>query len=234
MNRYKVNDIEEIVWEFHKESIPTHRYASFDYCFNYFQNSTAEILEINIEKSCLELAFYLASWGMLRGSSFLLQKSIKHYEILIKYIIELKKTNHKIWEIDVHNYDENSIQIILEVYKNITKLVIQNNKSRHLVLTTKIMLGVFGCIPAFDKYFTGTFKEICRNLPSKSGFSSINEKNLIHIKNFYEANKEDIENLMDKIFTIDFNTGKFTKIKYTRSKIIDMYGFNKRFHKSHN
>ena len=52
---------------------PTERYASFDYCFNYFQsykeagNQSALIDLANIQTSCLQLAFYLASWGMFRG-----------------------------------------------------------------------------------------------------------------------------------------------------------------------
>jgi len=235
MNIYKVNDLENVVLKlFRKECTPTHRYASFDYCFNYFQNSPVDLLEVDIEKSCLELAFYLASWGMLRGSSFLLKKSIKHYEPLIKYIIQLKKSNHNIWKIDANNYDSDSIQTILEVYKNITNLIMENDKSkRHLVLTTKIMLGVFGCIPAFDQYFTDTFREICKNFPNYNGFRSVNKTNLMHIKEFYNANKEDIENLRNNIYTIDFNTGKFTKTKYTRAKIIDMYGFAKGFYQKY-
>ena len=72
---------------------PLARYASFDYCFNYFQekHKNGEIKTIvkdskNIQLSCLQLGFYLASWGMYRGSTFLLQKSVKIFEPLIKYI----------------------------------------------------------------------------------------------------------------------------------------------------
>jgi hypothetical protein len=65
-----------------------HRYASFDYCYNYFYsfysagkiNSIAD--ENNIEMSCLQLGFYLASWGMLRASSIRLQRSINYYSPL--------------------------------------------------------------------------------------------------------------------------------------------------------
>jgi hypothetical protein len=45
-----------------------HRYKSWDNCFQAF--SVSKQLEIQV----LELAFYLASWGMYRGSSGLLQK----------------------------------------------------------------------------------------------------------------------------------------------------------------
>ena len=63
---------------------PDARYASFDYCFNYFQafreagNVGAIAEPENRELSCLHLGFYLASWGMLRGSAELLQKSARH------------------------------------------------------------------------------------------------------------------------------------------------------------
>lgn len=52
---------------------PDARYASFDYCFNYFQsfrearNIAALASSANLQLSCLHLGFYLASWGMLRG-----------------------------------------------------------------------------------------------------------------------------------------------------------------------
>ena len=60
---------------------PNERSASFDYCFNYFQSFREEdkIGELaepsHMEVSTLQLAFFLASWGMLRGSSFLLERA---------------------------------------------------------------------------------------------------------------------------------------------------------------
>jgi hypothetical protein len=66
------------------------RYSSFDYCYNYFQRT--ENLEDDIEKSCLVLGFYLASWGMLRASSFMLQKSVKYLQPTIQYISSLDKS----------------------------------------------------------------------------------------------------------------------------------------------
>lgn len=231
MNIYRALDFKEVVLDlFHKECSPKHRYASFDYCYNYFQGSTADELEADIEKSCLELSFYLASWGMLRGSSFLLQKSTKYYEPLIRYFIKLKRDNHKIWQIDADSYSGANIQVILEVYNQIRDIVIDNeDNNRHIVLITKIMLGVFGCVPAFDEYFTNTFREICKPLPGRHGFRSVNKSSLDHIKKFYEANKEEIDELHNTIHTLDFTTGEPTNRKYSRAKIIDMYGFAKSF-----
>lgn len=74
----KANDIKETLEGFENFRNPNHRYSSLDYCYNYFLNT--KYLNEDMEKSCLELAFYLDSWGMFRESSFLLQKSAKHFQ----------------------------------------------------------------------------------------------------------------------------------------------------------
>lgn len=117
---------------------PTDRYASFDYCYNYFQNfrlndKIPQIAEPeNLQNSCLHLGFYLASWGMFRPSSFLFQKSIKHYESFIKDIVNFDK---RIWSIDVDSYTEDNMKIILEFYKMIDKTIIPGQE-RSLVIAT--------------------------------------------------------------------------------------------------
>lgn len=86
---------------------PDERYASFDFCYNYFysfykENKLSELAnEKNLHASCLQIGFYLASWGMMRGSSFLLEKSARNYG---KLIIEISKMKPKLWEIDIDNY----------------------------------------------------------------------------------------------------------------------------------
>jgi len=65
-------------------------YASFDYYYNYFLKT--KDLNVDIEKSCLSLGFYLASWRILSGSSFLLQKSVKFLQPTVKYISTLDKS----------------------------------------------------------------------------------------------------------------------------------------------
>jgi hypothetical protein len=71
---------------------PRARYTSFDYCFNYFQSHRegGRLLELlrgdALQLSCLHLGFYLASWGMLRGSSELLQRSVRNFVPLVEVI----------------------------------------------------------------------------------------------------------------------------------------------------
>jgi hypothetical protein len=209
-------DIETIVNKFKSQSNPDDRYTSFDYCYNYFR-TTNDITQ-DIEKSCLVLGFYLASWGMFRGSSFLLQKSVKHFEPTIRYIATLDKS---VWDIDADNYDEKNIQTIIKIYKDI-KFCLINNDNSDLTLITKILLGVFGFIPAFDNYFCNSFRAIS---DGQCGFRKVNVKSLSFIKTFYESNKTTIDRLSAETFTTDFMTGQKTTINYPRAKIIDMYGF---------
>jgi hypothetical protein len=50
---------------------------------------------LGLQLSCLHLSFYLASWGMFRGSSFLLEKSAKFFEPLVRTISSIDaKVSH--------------------------------------------------------------------------------------------------------------------------------------------
>lgn len=212
----KRTDIEIEINKFVAKSNPDERYTSFDYCYNYFLRT--KDLNKDVEKSCLTLGFYLASWGMFRGSSFLLQKSVKHFEPTINYISTLDRS---VWKIDVDSYNDQNIQTIISIYNEIKKCLI-TNKNADLTLTTKILLGVFGFIPAFDNYFCNAFRILTNG---QCGFRKVNKQSLTFIKDFYEANKLTIDNLSEQTFTTDFTTGQKTKINYPKAKIIDMYGF---------
>ncbi|MGG7663587.1 hypothetical protein [Dyadobacter sp. BHUBP1] len=147
LGTHAVTDISQAIGHFRAKSNPQDRYSSFDYCYNYFYTNEDPTNEL--EKSCLVLGFYLASWGMLRGSSFLLEKSAVHFKPLIKYLSTIKRST---WEIDVDFYSTENIEEIIRIYSNVKQLVISNREA-HLTLVTKILLGVFGFIPAFDQYF---------------------------------------------------------------------------------
>ncbi|MFH1769212.1 MAG: hypothetical protein ABH833_00920 [Parcubacteria group bacterium] len=193
---------------------PDERYASFDFCYSYFysfykENKLSELAsENNLQMSCLQIGFYLASWGMMRGSSFLLEKSVRNYKNLV---LAISKMNPRLWEIDVDNYSEENIPLLLDCKQQIiSALGKQNNPSD--ILITKIMLGVFANTPAFDQYFRKGLKVY-----------SFNKKSLLKIKNFYEENRDVFDSF--KIRTFDFLTAKETNIIYTKAKLIDMYGF---------
>ncbi len=80
------------------------RYSSFDYCFNYFRSFQREgrLAELTsrdmLEMSCLQLGFYLASWGMFRGKSQLIRRSMKHYVSVLEAVIS---ADARVWTLDV-------------------------------------------------------------------------------------------------------------------------------------
>ncbi|WP_051962735.1 hypothetical protein [Mesoaciditoga lauensis] len=207
--------IEKSMEKFLSERTPTKRYASFDYCYNYFYsfypNNISNIAsKDNIQTSCFQLGFYLASWGMFRGSSKLLQKSVKYFKPLIRWI---SNADEELWKIDVDSYEDN-FQKIINAAHGIREALKENDNSFNPTetLVTKIMLGVFGNIPALDTYFSNSF-----------GVRTVNEKGLKRIYKFYSQNKEVIDSF--EIHTLDLATGGKTNIKYKKAKIIDMVGF---------
>jgi len=198
----------------HEGLDPTGRYASFDYCYNYFQAFREKALQRELasptymQESCLQIGFYLASWGMFRGRSFLLQKSYKYYEPLIH---EIAHAPVEMWHVDVDNYTTENIDLLLECDKIVNRGIGQG-KTITNTLSTKVMLGVFGNIPAFDRYFRIGL-----------GVHSLNRKALRMISTFYNANKAAIDTY--KITTIDYHSGEKTRRHYPKAKIIDMIGF---------
>lgn len=212
------SNIKSKVEEFKKIAFPDHRYSSFDYCFNYFYKIDSKKANVDIEKACSFLGFYLASWGMFRGSSFLLQKSYKYFIPVVKYISEIDSS---IWDYKPSDFlKENERKNVIKIYEDIKKLIIEDdNQAKTLV--TKIMLGTLGIVPAYDEYFCKTFKKI---EPIKSKFSVFNEDSLIVIGSFYKKNKKEIDTLSQKMKTKKFEDDS-DFLNYPEAKIIDMYGF---------
>ena len=197
---------------------PKERYSSFDYCFNYFQSfkNKNEIADVkNLEASCLHLGFYLASWGMLRGSSFLLEKSIAYLKDIIIFIANFDKN---IWSIDLE-YEKEDIELLLNFKKELIKKFGNNKNKFSDTLITKIMLGVFGNVPAYDNYFKIFLED--------NGFDkTFNKKSLSQLNELYKGSRELIYRQAINTKTFNFLLERKSKLSYTRAKIIDMIGFS--------
>lgn len=202
-------DLDNNIQKYLARRTPDARYASFDYCFNYFQSFRKTgvrslVSPANIQMSCLQLGFYLASWGMLRGSAVLLQQSARS---LIPVLDVVARTETALWDIDAHCYTESNIDRLMELRDRIRG----DRPNMSDILVTKIMLGVFGNVPAFDAYFK-------RGL----GVWTFGRQALRKIGAFYEKNSPQIDGY--RIRTLDFS-GKPTQRNYPRAKIIDMAFF---------
>jgi hypothetical protein len=193
---------------------PDGKPASFDYCYNYFHSfyKAKRIEKLadneNLQISCLQIGFYLASFGMMRGSSQLLGRSVGSFK---KLITAISRMDPKLWEIDLDNYSEETIELLLECKKRITDSLGKENKPTDNMVT-RIMLGVFGNIPTFDQYFKNSFK-----------MKKVTKKSLLKLKEIYEENKSSLNSF--EVHTLDFVTGKETEVVYTRAKLLDIYGY---------
>jgi hypothetical protein len=205
-------DIEANIEAYLAERRPTDRYASFDYCFNHFQAHREEgslpalAKGPGMQLSCLHLGFYLASWGMYRGSTALLQRSLRHLAPVVEVIAD---TPPEVWQADADDYSDGVCTELLELAGRLRRALPDGATD---TLVTKIMLGSFGCVPAFDT-----------NFRKGSGLSAFGRGSLERLGRFYGANRELIDR--HRTPTLDFDTGMPTNRRYTRAKVIDMIFF---------
>jgi hypothetical protein len=121
---------------------PTLRYASYDHCFNYFQDLretnqiASAVSEEKSQLSCLHLGYYLASWGMFRGKAALLRHSSRALLPAVELIVRAPRV---ISETDIDSYDDIRIEATLDVRDEFREVV---PGGRSGALTLKIMLGV--------------------------------------------------------------------------------------------
>lgn len=194
---------------------PDERYTSFDYCHNYFQHARetgdARYLATGgcLEPSCLHLGFFLASWGMFRGGTELLQCSLHTFEPVTEAIANEEDAT---WELDVCDTPDR-IEAILALGH---RLGTAYNVSPTDALVTKTLLGVFGCVPGLDTYFTRAFAM------ERFGQRTLkfNRRSLLEIRAYYVENRAAINS--HRIYTLDFYTGRNSDRRYPPAKLIDM------------
>lgn len=224
-NHHK-DDLLEIFEQIEKRPSANRRYASYDFCYGYFQTHRYHLTE-NMELSCLHLWAYLASWGMLRGSSQLLKEcSMKILSVVVNYIDKLPE---ELWTLDVSKYKsirarKRIIKVFNELKEKLQSIKFEeNNKSISATTTliTKIMIGTLGCIPAFDQNFVLAFKSEF----DECSFTTVDDTALKCIYSFYKDNVSVLQ--FHKHFVIGFNGKPQMGIRYKSAKLIDMYGYHK-------
>jgi hypothetical protein len=144
-----------------------HRYRSWEHCYRYFQQAGGtpwEIIAADPDHAALMLGFYLASWGMYRGSSFLLQFD---YTIHLGVVTALAAQHFEpLWQAEFGSgqNDETLVPVIFKAIGAIREAYrpfAPPSESRQAsdTLVTKVLLGTFGCLPACDTYFIAGFKD---------------------------------------------------------------------------
>ncbi|AFI06204.1 hypothetical protein [Helicobacter cetorum] len=126
------------------------------------------------------------------------------------------------------NYDEKNIEKIINIYKGLEQCFKEQGYNPSKTLITKIMLGVFGNVCAFDSYFCETFKNLYKDHKDpklKCSFASFSQKALLCIRDFYNSYEDVINQYALSQKTRIFNYDNDFLYNYPKTKIIDMFGF---------
>lgn len=211
--------IEVLINKYYEQGQDVHnRYKSWEHCYQFFQKLPPSGSVSEKDLAALHLAFYLASWGMYRGRSFLLQKDYKVHKYAVDVILDPKYSCLR--EVEVKGLSDypRHIDLIFDLNDSIAKAYSDNidtvnntEKSVNVTdtLSTKIILGTLGCTPAYDRYFVaGTrFHGLnCRRF---------NRQSFDELLRFYEI----FENEILEIMVMTKNKG----LEYPVMKLIDMY-----------
>ncbi len=199
-----------------------HRFRSWEHCYSAFYDVIKNKNKPDYDYLALHLAFYLASWGMYRGSSFLLQYDYKvHIEPIKNYILDSKYKD--LCGIEWSEFDGKVLDDKLSLLEDLSNDLreyygkLRNDVSVEDInskvsdtLITKILLGTLGCVPAYDRFF----KKAVRKYNIAAGIYSTNSiKDLVELYKKYEC---DLEKTRKKIIIKNLN------IEYPQMKLLDM------------
>jgi len=164
-------NIAEKIKAYHGVRGPHDRDRSWEHCYQYFRAADAETIGKHRDQAALQLGFYLASWGMYRGSSFLLQYA---YTIHVGAVDSLIESNFSpLWspsfgassnDVALASRILDLCQRIKDVYQPFAKAIDKNVSD---ILLTKVVLGTSGCFPAWDTYFHEGYKHCGFSPPSR-------------------------------------------------------------------
>ena len=208
--------IKKLIRKFHGEMrAEHHRYRSWEHCYRYFRQAGPKAIAADQDHAALHLGFYLASWGMYRGSGFLLRHSYTVHLGVVKEIVDPRFS--ALWECEFGGGDDDTtlvpqicdlISAIRKAYGPFASAAKSGQASDTLV--TKVILGTLGCLPACDRYFIDGFKS------AKFRYSSLTRGFVESVLQFCQENLPD---LRDEQTRIERNGG----IRYPLMKLVDMY-----------
>lgn len=206
----------QLIWDYYNETIQdAHgRYLSWQHCYQAFSENRHRTDEKTLDYLALHLAFYLASWGMYRGSSFLLQKDYKVHIPVVKILQEEQYI--PLVGISAENLcEERNLDLLDALGQRIRDCYAKekpsfegspNNATDTLI--TKILLGTLGCVPAYDRYYVQSVK--------KNNVSSglYNRNSVRDVARFYCAHKTAFEALRQRLSACG--------VEYPPMKLMDM------------
>jgi hypothetical protein len=190
---------------------PNGRYRSWEHCYNFFANNHIMPNEQIKDQLSLNLAFYLASWGMYRGSSFLLKKDYLFHKPAIELLVSPEWSN--LWHPTAELLSKQRYaQQVIELSNELNKVYcLEKGSDLTDTLTTKILLGTLGCVPAYDINFKAGARSI------KRGLATFSSDSIIMLAQLYLEN-------FDKFESLRLSCNQHG-VEYPAMKILDMCFF---------
>lgn len=191
------------------------RYRSWEHCYSHFIKARGNP-NADYDYLSLQLAFYLASWGMYRGSSFLLQKDYRIHIPVVKELLDEKYNSLAGIDCAAFRVESNqkSLQEISSFLDKYYDRIRQEVKEQELknqlshTLITKILMGTLGCVPAYDRYFIAGIKS------QKVAAGNYSISSVMQLAEFYENNTERLESIRENM--------KVNDMAYPQMKVLDM------------
>lgn len=196
---------------------PNGRFRSWEHCYKRFYDvRISQNGNVDYDNLSLHLAFYLASWGMYRGSSFLLKKDYRIHIPVVKILLqqqykclydiecvelEKKEVQNKLRELEMSIKNEYAV-----IRKSVKETDVQKDVSDTLI--TKILMGALGCVPAYDRYFIDGVKVL------KVTTGTYSKESLLRLVDFYKENQDRFEEARKNFWIGD--------LQYPQMKVLDM------------
>ena len=173
-----------------------------------------------IDSLSLHLGFFLASWGMMRGSTDLLQYDYKVHIPAVKIILR----HHSLYGMELDALCEQKDTEFSELCNDIREAYTEKQKRPFNnvtnTLASKIIMGTFGITPAYDDFVTTAIREY----KIASGTFGVNS--LKKLSEHFSANfKNEVDGLLRELQKADKSDDNECKY-YTRAKVIDMLLWN--------
>lgn len=186
-----------------------HRYRSWEHCYDYFRRTTPQSLAMDRDHAALQLGFYLASWGMYRGFSFLLSHAYTAHWGVVELLGEPRFS--QLWGKDfgAEDGDEALVPTVLQLVEGI-RAAYQPFAQPTDTLVTKVILGTCGSLPACDRYSLNGFKS------AGFSYSSLNRNFVDRVLSFCRENRHKLQVEQSRIKTV-------TGVQYPLMKLVDMY-----------
>ena len=208
-------DIAEKIKAYHGVRGPHDRDRSWEHCYRYFHSADAGTIRKDHDQAALQLGFYLASWGMYRGSSFLLQYAYTVHVGVVDCLVEAKFS--PLWDpgVGASSKDTTHASLILDLCQGVKNVYQPSAKALDKnvsdILLTKVVLGTCGCFPAWDTYFHEGYKHC--------GFSPPSRLTPTFIQEILQFCLNHLSDLQTEQSRIEHAYG----MRYPLMKLVDMY-----------